>query len=125
MGTKQKPLAADDYDFEEFLEHIAQGLGYAASSEKHDVSVARLYRWIDLQPEGRARVEMAQEQAAQMYVEKAEAVLIAAKEAQALAKHYQWMASKHSKKYADKTTTDLNLTVNPVEALRQLNAATV
>jgi Ser-tRNA(Ala) deacylase AlaX len=121
MGTKIKPLTADSLDFEEFLEHIAQGLGYAAFSEKHKVSVGRLYRWIDLQPEGRARVDQAQEQAAQMYVEKAEKVLIAANEAQALAKHYQWMASKHSKKYADKLSTDLNVKVNTVEALRLLN----
>ena len=121
MGTKQKPLSADDLDFEAFLEHIAQGRGYGEFAKANQIGVARLYRWIDLQPEGRARVDLAQEQAAQMYVEKAEAVLVAADEAQALAKHYQWMASKHSKKYADRSTADVNLNVNAVDALRILN----
>jgi ADP-glucose pyrophosphorylase len=121
MATKTPALKKDDLDFEEFLEHIAQGLGYAAFAQKHSVAIGKLYRWIDSQDEGRARVDAAQEQAAQMYVEKAEAVLIAAQEAQALAKHYQWMASKHSKKYADRTTADVNLIVNPIEALKLLN----
>lgn len=99
-------------------DHLQNGDGYRAFAAKHGVSVGSLFNWLDRSVERRTRAcEAAQKRAAESYVERAVGVLTGAEHpdlsdarAIALAKHYQWMASKHNQaRYGDKQVIESHI----------------
>ena len=100
---------------EDILSLLVDGMTFKSISEKYNVSLSTLHEYMN-KSEFSARTRNALEMSASSYADKAEQVLIDAKNdriemqrARELAQHYRWKAGKRNpKKYGDRLETDNN-----------------
>lgn len=113
----EDPTRFEGLDIDMVCERVVNGETLRAIAESKGRHRAKLWEWIERDPERSARARAARAVSAVHWDEKAEATVKAAKDPMSLAKarelahHYRWRASKISPDYGDKSSTSVNVGV--------------